>query len=442
MLTIGAFGIDRVPAVGAGLVARHLCSGIHVAGRTVDDLWRQDLWPVSLLLRLADATVDPDRREVRATLFGLQPRHARWLPGLGCVLEPSAALQAVAERTSPGTDIIAATSTIAPGAPTRAPAPVAVRSVADPLFNPARGDRAVVLWQHGRLVGQRHADDFGPDTPHPIWSVAKSLTALLVADQLAADRLDGQVRAIDWIPAARRPDWLDAWRHDARAQITIGHLLSMRDGLDHEERYLPWQSVPRMLWAEADIGRHVGSARSAAAPGSRFAYHSATTNLLAALLRARIGDDADYLARLRSRLLAPLGIQRLVIEPDASGTLIGSSFGWATAGDLARIGHLLVSGGLAPDGRRLLPAAAVDTVLTASSASYAGHVFLPGRPQSTYCPQPVDLPADTAVMAGTFGQTVAVVPSRAAVIVRLGWTVDDRRFDRCRFIADALAAMQ
>ncbi len=44
-------------------------------------------------------------------------------------------------------------------------------------------------------------------------------------------------------------------------------------------------------------------------------------------------------------------------------------------------------------------------------------------------------------MSGHYGQTVAMIPSRKAVLVRMGWTIDKEKFDECRFIADTLAAL-
>jgi hypothetical protein len=45
-------------------------------------------------------------------------------------------------------------------------------------------------------------------------------------------------------------------------------------------------------------------------------------------------------------------------------------------------------------------------------------------------------------MGGHWGQTVAMVPSRDAVIVRLGWTFNGEEvFDRCQFLSDVLKTL-
>ena len=45
-------------------------------------------------------------------------------------------------------------------------------------------------------------------------------------------------------------------------------------------------------------------------------------------------------------------------------------------------------------------------------------------------------------MEGHWGQIVAMVPSRDAVIVRLGWTFNgSEQFDGCKFVSDVLGAL-
>ena len=51
------------------------------------------------------------------------------------------------------------------------------------------------------------------------------------------------------------------------------------------------------------------------------------------------------------------------------------------------------------------------------------------------------VPADTLAMSGHWGQIVAMVPSREAVIVRMGWTFKRNQFDDCGFVADVLKAL-
>ena len=75
------------------------------------------------------------------------------------------------------------------------------------------------------------------------------------------------------------------------------------------------------------------------------------------------------------------------------------------------------------------------------ASGYGAHVWLAGAAQGSTCGPDHGLPPDTLLMAGHWGQTVAAIPSREAVIVRLGMTLDRSRFSRCDFIRSILAAL-
>ena len=51
------------------------------------------------------------------------------------------------------------------------------------------------------------------------------------------------------------------------------------------------------------------------------------------------------------------------------------------------------------------------------------------------------LPRDAVFMLGHNQQIVAVVPSRRAVIVRMGWTPDGKRFDTDGYFSRILSAL-
>jgi CubicO group peptidase (beta-lactamase class C family) len=116
----------------------------------------------------------------------------------------------------------------------------------------------------------------------------------------------------------------------------------------------------------------------------------------------------------------------MLIEPDPSGVLVGSSFGFATARDWARFGMLWRDLGTFA-GERVLPAAWLQASLqptaTAPKGRFGRHIWLnagsAGHPEDR--PYPA-LPADCFEMSGHQGQTVAVLPAQRLVVVRLGCT--------------------
>src|SRR5690349_10688495 len=99
-LLLAAFAWLGIPATGAGLVAKNVCSGVLVAGRPMAEVLDLDVLPASALLRLVSVEVAEDRQRVTGRMLWSRPRSAVLLPGLGCVLEPSPELvQAVAKAS-------------------------------------------------------------------------------------------------------------------------------------------------------------------------------------------------------------------------------------------------------------------------------------------------------------------------------------------------------
>jgi CubicO group peptidase (beta-lactamase class C family) len=466
-LLLAAFAWLGIPATAAGMVAKNLCSGVFVAGRTAADVLAADVLPASAVLRLVAVDVDSARKRVTGRMLWSRERSAMLLPGLGCVLDPSPAL----------VESVARAAGEPPPSPPLEPADwrgidrTALEAAVDAAFGAAGvpdpiGTRAVVILHRGRLVNHRYAAGFDERTPQLGWSMSKTVLGLLVHAKLQEQGLPVTIRALDWVEPARRPAWLAQWeggKHeddkreehkreddkredDKRSAMTIQDLLLMRDGLDHQEGYAPWSAVPRMLWGAADVPAYAGSAPAEAAPGARFRYLSATTNILSGMLRAQFGDDAGYWRYPYEMLFEPLGAQSAVMEADASGNFIASSYLWATPLDWARIGEVMRRDGMIGE-RRVFPAgwqrlAGNPPPIDDDQASgYGAHVWLPGAERGSTCGPQHGLPADTLMMAGHWGQLVAAIPSREAVIVRLGMTMDRSRFSRCDFMRSILAAL-
>ncbi|MFN9774416.1 MAG: serine hydrolase domain-containing protein, partial [Burkholderiales bacterium] len=312
--------------------------------------------------------------------------------------------------------------------------------------DPARANaRAIAVVHAGRLLVDRGAAGFEPGMPLHGWSMTKTLVAML-ADRMAADgRLDLAAPVVVAAAGPREPAWLAAWRTDARARITVEDLLRMRDGLDHVEDYGAGGSVARMLYGQRDVAAFAAAAPVAAPSGERWRYLSASTNLLSRVLRARFPDDVSYLAAPRSEILEPIGARTITVGTDLDGTFVGSSFGWASAADWARLGELtrldgrwgtrqvLAPGWLARASRPARP--------DGEGRGYGAQIWRIADPVAGRC-RGRGLPDDTLAMQGYGGQIVAIVPSREAVVVRLGYSFDRRTFDECGFVADVLSALR
>jgi CubicO group peptidase (beta-lactamase class C family) len=96
-----------------------------------------------------------------------------------------------------------------------------------------------------------------------------------------------------------------------------------------------------------DVAGFAVNAPMIAPPGKRWAYSSATTQLLARIIRDAVGGPEQTLAFAWRELFNPLGMRNVTLEFDASGTLQGLSNMLASARDWARFGLLYLNDGMA-----------------------------------------------------------------------------------------------
>ena len=85
--------------------------------------------------------------------------------------------------------------------------------------------------------------------------------------------------------------------------------------------------------------------------------------------------------------------------------------------------------------------AGLQSILAGFPRLEPGHVWLAGAQRGSSCGPEHGLPPDTLMLSGHWGQVVAAIPSREAVIVRLGMTPDRNLFSRCAFVRSILASL-
>jgi len=260
-------------------------------------------------------------------------------------------------------------------------------------------------------------------------SVMNALTGVLVGMKLLA--LDAPVPIPAWQQAG-----------DARAAITLDHLLHMSSGLAFDERMTgPRSDVVQMLFQQADTSAFAIDKTLRDRPGTHWDYSSGTTNILARVMR-NVLPASEYSSFPRRALFDRIGMSSAVLETDAAGTFVGSSYMYATARDWARFGLLYVQDGVW-NGERILPEGWVKYSFSPAPADpahhYGAHFWLQVPDGYAGADPHVPLPAFHA--AGHEGQFVTIVPSRELVIVRLGLTRYGGAWDHAAFVRDVLAAL-
>ncbi|WP_263145174.1 serine hydrolase [Pseudomonas sp. RIT-PI-AD] len=283
---------------------------------------------------------------------------------------------------------------------------------------------ALLVVRDGVLVYERYAAPTTASTPHLTWSISKSLLATLLGVAYGEKRFKLDDPVARYYPAfAKRPN------------VRLEDLLHWASGMAWSEdyEYAPLKSsVVAMLYTRgrADMAGFAAARPLDAVPGKRFRYSSGDSAVLAAALKGMVGAKAypDY---PWTALFDPLGITSAVWETDAAGTLVGSSYAYLSARDLARVGLLMQRDGRWGE-RRLLP----KDWLAFNRKPFAGYRGRPGEAvpgghwwlnavlKGAAKPWP-DAPEDTFAALGHWGQALYVMPSAGLVIVRYADDRDD-----------------
>jgi CubicO group peptidase (beta-lactamase class C family) len=438
------------PAMGASASAELACAGVYVMGRDLDEVAERDLKRLSPLTRVTRLSLDRERKIVTASVLGLVERKALYRSGVGCTLlldtdAPTLLAQAAGLSDAPQTDRPAPwpagdlvdLAELPPTIDRKALDAAVLAAFDDPTPEGHIDTRAVIVAVGGRIVAERYAPGFDKQSRFLGWSACKSVTSALIGTLVS----DGKLSLDAPAPVA-------AWRgvQDGREKITLRHLLDMASGLAFTEPYIPGADSTRMLFASGDMASFAASKQLAHPPGTVWAYSSGTTNILARILFDAAGGNLRAMQRYASeRFFAPAGMSSFLFEPDATGSYVGSSYCYGTARDWARFAQLHLDSGVLNGQRILSPdwiAAARTPVDLAPGHRYGMQFWLnPGNPARNEPRLLPALPADTILAMGHNLQIIAAVPSKNAVLIRLGWTSDGYRFDINRHFAAMLAAI-
>ena len=327
-----------------------------------------------------------------------------------------------------------------------APTSELAREVDDLFTREGLGEtRALVVMQNGKVAAERYSPGYGPDTRFVSWSMAKTVTAVMIGMLVA----DGRLRLDERAP-------VELWHRsgDARGEITLRQLLQMSSGLRHTEAGDPpyESSELRMLFLDGrdDMARWAEEQPLEAEPGAKFEYSSNTSVILADIAARALTDSEDPEIRrravadfLEARLFAPLGMTSMVPEFDASGTLIGGSLIHGTARDWARLGEFLRRKGTGPGGEQLVPSRWVEQMVTPSprSPQYGFQTWLNrplDDPEEEHPLFPDRAPASLFSLIGHMGQYVIVSPQQRLTVVRLGHSNTEERIAMLQQLADVI----
>ncbi len=429
--------LRKMVIIAAAYSAKVAGSGVFVAGRSHQAILKQEL----KFLPFISLQLNERERSLTASAAGLVKKTAVQTPVKGCHLVHGKAAAAIDKVQK---------LPLANGH--SEPLPVATEDIRQEIDYGQLGRalknamsenqpgirqqaRAVVVLYKGQLVAERYGKGFDKHTPLAGWSLTKSVLNALTGILVKQGRVSLEQ------PVAL-PEWQAA--SDPRQRITVNHLLQMSTGLKFSEVYSRYSDATHMLFLCKDAGKYAASQRLQFPVGQHWAYSSGTSNILSRFLKLQFENLQEYLEFPYRELFWKLGMQSAVMETDASGTFVGSSYMYATAQDWARFGQLYLQDGQW-NGERVLPEGWVDYTRTPAPAAkegqYGAHFWLNARQQvkgeNLYHPY---LPADLFFASGFEEQRVAIVPSSNVVVVRLGLTYPPKKWDFGKFMGEILEA--
>ncbi|AZO74048.1 MULTISPECIES: serine hydrolase [unclassified Mesorhizobium] len=290
----------------------------------------------------------------------------------------------------------------------------------------------LAIMKAGQPVGDWSAPHMPFGQRHIIFSISKSVTAILAGILEGGGVFDAEAPVTEYIPEAEGSAYGDA---------SVRNVLDMTVSLDFEEAYLdPHSAFAR--YRRATMWNPGGGSESLAAflltlqhlaepHGQTYRYRSPNSDMLGILLERASGKRVGDL--LSEKLWLPLGAaSEMSMTVDMEGTARTAGGMSMTPRDLARIGEMMRQGGAA-NGRQIVPEGWVrDTV--AAGGSYEAwqrgtmaFLFPKGRYRNKWY--------QTGTASGAFcgigihGQWLYVNPKTEVVIAKMSSQpepVDDR----------------
>jgi len=283
----------------------------------------------------------------------------------------------------------------------------------------------IVALREGVIAFEWYDNRLTQATPHIVFSVTKSVTALLLGILAERGQLDPEAAVTRYIPEAAGSGFGDA---------TVRHVLDMQVSLDFDEVYtatggtfiryrqaMGWNPAtdpaeqPDLRSFLLSLGRRDGP------HGKRFRYLSPNSDLLGWIAERAAGRRyADLLTEL---LWQPMGAEASAsMTVDRLGAARSAGGLSVTLRDLARLGEMVRCRGIA-DGRTVVPGWWIDDILAKGDpAAWAGSDFetmLPpgGRYRSQWYLS--DARGSQAMAAGIHGQWIWIDHDRGITIAKL-----------------------
>ncbi len=255
----------------------------------------------------------------------------------------------------------------------------------------------IIVVKDGEIIYERYELGNTEESRWVSYSIAKSVTSMLIGAAIK----DGYIESVDEMIT----DYVPRLKGTPYDQSSIRNVLQMSSGVQWNEDYAdPAADINVTPWETLAIYDYLKTKPREAEPGEIFGYNTAETNLVGNVLRSAVGNNLS--TYLSEKIWKPFGMER-----DAYWALTevgGGEFGGccinATLRDYARIGLFALSGGVLPDGSKVLPDNWMQESTTPSKG-YEGYGYLWWlRGGGVYA------------ASGIFGQRIQIYPADKIII--------------------------
>ena len=448
VLSYAVYFLNAAMPTATGYTAKYICSQVFLADRDPVVVFENDIKPTHPLFAAVKTKIDREKKTATSKGFGFwSPMTAVYREGCGCTLAVDSNREELLKQAQgfihqqkgnphllwPDGEAVNYDTLPAEIDQSRLKQVIG-EAFREPGPDTQRNTQAVVVVYKDQIIAEKYADQFSPQTPMLGWSMSKSVTNALVGLLVKDNKLEIMAPA----PVA-------AWKGvgDPRGKILLDQMLRMSSGLEFQETYAPFKDATIMLYLKKSMADYAAAKPLKTEPDKEWYYSSGTTNIITRIIRDTVGGRlTDVINFARTRLFDRIGMYSAIIEPDASGSLVGSSYMFATPRDWARFGVLIKNHGIWK-GERILPEGWVNYSTTptpmAPKGEYGAQFWLnAGKKDDPAVRKFPSLPTDMVYLSGFNRQITAIIPSRDVVVVRLGVTHNKAHWDQEKFIRQVL----
>ncbi|HEC46260.1 MAG TPA: class C beta-lactamase-related serine hydrolase [Pseudomonas xinjiangensis] len=262
--------------------------------------------------------------------------------------------------------------------------------------------RSLLVVKNGKLVFERYTNELTRDHNYELYSVTKTVVALLAGMLIEEDRIDLD-DDIASVITNYRPD-LAKQVADKNA-IQLRHVLSMSSGLAYD--FAP-ENDP-IYFGSPDRLKLIADTDTRFAPGSDFEYTDVNPVFAAAMLSAAAGKPIQEYAE--EKLFRPLDMKNYNWDRADEQGLVSAGWGLRLRPiDMAKLGMLIINNGNW-QGEQLVPTAWIEKMSTPQAARDFGYYLWINHIVDT---------EPSFTMMGFKGQFVTMLPEQNTVVAMTG----------------------